>query len=362
MKARDVARLGRIAVTRAAREAVYLRSGVDVTRPSSIRAIVTERCNYKCLYCNHWRQESYPEEMSLHAWQQILGSLRDFLGYYVVQFMGGEPFVWRGFIELLEFCAAADIGWGVITNGSALTRSVAERMVRARPVNIDVSLDSTEATVHDRARGVSGSRDRVMAGISHLSQARSDAGARFPIRIKPTVDRYNYRDLEELVIWAAGQPGVVVDPSPVRLGGSAAQDRHYVGPGEESRLQDAMRQLVELKRAGWPIETTEAKLLAFGAHFRGEQTRHGYSECRVGLRNLNISPTGDVTHCWNFERIGNLHHQTAREIWQSEERSAQIEKTLHCSLAKGNLCGMACTAHRSFGQELKRGLMLLRAG
>jgi radical SAM protein with 4Fe4S-binding SPASM domain len=362
MRTLDVARLGRIAVTRAAREAVYLRSGVDVTRPSSIRAIVTERCNYKCLYCNHWRQDAYPDEMSLQEWQDILVSLRDFLGYYVVQFMGGEPFVWKGFIELLEFCAARDVGWGVITNGSALTQAVAERMVRAGPVNIDVSLDSTDVKVHDRARGVPGSRDRIMAGIRYLSQARSKTAARFAIRIKPTVDRHNFRDLEDLVIWAAGLPGVVVDPSPVRLRESAAQSRHYVGVDEEFQLRDTMRRLVEMKRAGWPIETTEAKLLAFGTHFRGEQTHHGYSECRVGLRNLNISPKGDVTHCWNFERIGNLRHQSARAIWRSQERGVQIEETLHCSLAKGNLCGMACTTHRSLAQEVKRGLMLLRAG
>ena len=121
MKIQDVARLGSIAVSRAGRELIYLKTGVDVTRPSSIRAIVTERCNYKCLYCNHWRQPSYPEEMTLQDWEQALMSLRLYVGYYVVQFMGGEPFVWKGFLELVEFCSAMSIGWGVVTNGSALS-------------------------------------------------------------------------------------------------------------------------------------------------------------------------------------------------------------------------------------------------
>ncbi|MCP3733216.1 radical SAM protein [Sphingomonas sp. MG17] len=362
MKATDVLKLGRIAVSRAAREAVYLRSGVDITRPSSIRAIVTERCNYKCLYCNHWRQQSYPDEMSLEEWQGILTSLRSFLGYYVVQFMGGEPFVWKGFVELIESCAANEIGWGVITNGSALTKSVAERMAQAQPVNIDVSLDSTDPAVHDRARGVAGSRDKVMEGIRHLSDARAAVGAQFPIRIKTTVDRHNFGGLEDLIKWAANVPGTIVDPSPVRLAAPDAQAHHYLGPAEWAQFEAAMMRLIEMKRAGWPIETTEAKLRAFASHFRGERTEHGYEECRVGLRNLNINPMGDVTHCWNFERIGNLRSQSAKAIWHSPDRQAQVERTINCSQAKGNLCGMACSSHRSLAQEVSRGLMLLRAG
>jgi radical SAM protein with 4Fe4S-binding SPASM domain len=361
LKTLDVARLGSIAVSRAGRELVYLKTGVDITRPSGIRAIVTERCNYKCLYCNHWRQPSYPDEMTLQDWQRALTSLREYVGYYVVQFMGGEPFVWKGFLELIEFCSTANVGWGVVTNGSALSEPNVQRIVAADPINVDVSLDSIYKDVHDRARGVTGSRDKVLEGIRFLSEERLRVGAQFPIRIKATVDRHNFRMLEDLVSWSAGVSGVVVDPSPVRLHKAEDQAYHYVKSKEAGALDLVIERLVQLKRAGAPIETSEAKLRAFGSHFRGETIQHGYDECRVGLRNLNINPAGDVTHCWNFERIGNLRHQSAEEIWGSPLRRIQLQQTLKCPHVSDNTCGMACSSHRNLTQEAKRGLMLLRA-
>ena len=34
-------------------EELYLRSGLDVTRPIAIYGIVNEHCNYKCRYCEY---------------------------------------------------------------------------------------------------------------------------------------------------------------------------------------------------------------------------------------------------------------------------------------------------------------------
>ena len=190
-----------------------------------------------------------------------------------------------------------------------------------------MSLDSIDKDVNDKARGMLGSRDKVLEGVQRLAEARAGAGAAFPIRIKTTVDRYNYGGLEDLVRWSAGVPGVLVDPSPVRLHKPEDQAHHYVRAEELQDLGSVVDRLVELKRVGWPIETSEEKLREFVSHFKGEATQHGYTECRVGLRNLNINPSGDVTHCWNFERIGNLRQQSAEAIWGSPKQRVQVRQT-----------------------------------
>jgi hypothetical protein len=69
MDFRLVARLGARQVSSLLREAVYLGTDIDVTRPSEIRASVTTRCNYKCLQCASWRLVP-PMEMTIDQWKK----------------------------------------------------------------------------------------------------------------------------------------------------------------------------------------------------------------------------------------------------------------------------------------------------
>src|ERR1035437_799755 len=108
-------------------------TGSDFTRPVFIRCTLTERCNYKCQYCNHWRQESYSNEMSLEEWKKAILSLKDFASPLLLQFTGGEPFVWPHFIELVEFCQSVGVDWAFITNGSAFaSEKTVRRIVAAK--------------------------------------------------------------------------------------------------------------------------------------------------------------------------------------------------------------------------------------
>ena len=117
MKTLDLINLGTKHVRNAFSEELYLRTGRDITRPVSIFAEVVERCNYKCRYCDYWRRPNYRDEMSIDEWKGALASLKEFIGSYHIEFAGGEPYIKKGFIDLLEFCKEQYIHWGVTTNG-----------------------------------------------------------------------------------------------------------------------------------------------------------------------------------------------------------------------------------------------------
>src|SRR5262245_55865485 len=154
MRLTDIVTLGRQRIAHEIQEALYLRTQMDITTPISILAHPTERCNYRCLSCDCWRRETYPPEMTLGEWCDALTDLREFAGPCTVQFAGGEPFVFKPFLSLVEWCNANGIRWGVTTNGSALSKTTAKRVVSAKPLNVDVSVDGSSAGVHDASRGV----------------------------------------------------------------------------------------------------------------------------------------------------------------------------------------------------------------
>ena len=135
MNTATLARLALKHAYNAAAEEIYLKTEHDYTKPVTFYGLVNERCNVKCRYCEYWRLASYKNEMSIDEWKESLLSVKDFVGTYSISFSGGEPFIKPGFLDLMAFCHANGIHSGVTTNGSALNRKNAQKLVAARPFN-----------------------------------------------------------------------------------------------------------------------------------------------------------------------------------------------------------------------------------
>jgi MoaA/NifB/PqqE/SkfB family radical SAM enzyme len=215
----DLALMGRLGLRQLSSilpEALYLSTGIDLTRPTEIRASVTTRCNYKRLQCGCWRCEP-GQEMSIVQWEMALASIKEFCGPYRIHFVGGEPFVKKGFLDLLEFCRERSIDFGVITNGSAFANEgVVSRFVAARPLKVDISVDGPTPDIHDRLRGYPGSLASIAADIGKLRDARHRLGVSFPIRIKATLNAVNFRSMTDLVTWAMEHGATSIDIEPIR--------------------------------------------------------------------------------------------------------------------------------------------------
>lgn len=362
MERRTALALARDVFLREAREELYLRTGVNVTRPSDIKITLTDRCNYRCAYCDHWSRERYRDELDVDQWRDIVDRLKSFLGRFTIQFSGGEPMLSPAFLPLVAHCHARGVRWGLITNGSLLRGRSLEQLVAARPLNVDISIDSSRAATHDAVRGVPGSLARLSGNLAALLQARAATGQSFPIRIKPTVHARNFDHLRDIVHWAQGIGDLLVDFSPVRLARGAVRDELYVAGDNALALLDAeIEALIALKAAGAPIETGVDKLRAIAAHFRGEPVRQGAAACRVGLRTLDIRPDGQVNHCWRFQNRGNLAQESPQALWR-RTRETVAAQALACEHAETRRCGTACTAHRSLAQDVRRGLLYLGMG
>src|ERR1039458_4562297 len=85
-------------------EEVYLKTGMDATKPVAFYGLVNERCNVKCQYCEFWRLPEYVKELSSAQWQAALLSVKEFVGEFSINFSGGEPMIKPGFIDLLCWC------------------------------------------------------------------------------------------------------------------------------------------------------------------------------------------------------------------------------------------------------------------
>jgi MoaA/NifB/PqqE/SkfB family radical SAM enzyme len=355
-------RHGYARIDRSLRERLFHRTGLDLTNPAFVQCTLTDRCNYKCQYCMHWRLNTYPEEMDASDWKGAIQSLRGFINPLLIDFSGGEPTIYPHFLELVEFCNSNNVDWIITTNGSSLSKDrFVKRLVAASPLKIDVSVDSASKNVHDGARGVPGSLERIEQGLSALIAERNSSGKRFPIRIKVTVHRLNASKLAPIVHWAKRIGATSIDFNPVRLWREeeintlSIKDRHQIDV-----LQAEVEKLIKLKLEGAPIETSVDGLQGLLSHF-SDSLEFGKARCRDPLRNFLIGPSGDVKVCGCSLPIGNIKRQSAKEIWHNKEAKLARLASLQCSLtiavAKGTT---SCTAHRSILDDVRRALMILR--
>jgi len=351
--------LGQLAIKHsrnAVAERLYRTTGLDVTRPVAIYGLVNQHCNAKCRSCKFWRMDEYAEEMSIEQWQSAVLSLKEFIGKFSINFSGGEPFLKKDFLALLEFCAEHGILAGVTTNGSCFTPEVARRLVAARPFNVNVSVDAPEPELHDHLRGMEGSFARICAGIERLAAEQTAQKISFPIIVKPTISAKNFHLLPEIVTWAGRIGATSVHFQPLERWSQETYDELWIGPLLAADFERIIERLLALKREGAPILNNEQSLRMLGAHFREEKAPREMLPCVVGLRNYFIAPDGDVKVCGFFAPLGNVRTQSAREIWHGRQAREIRRQTLECQ----SLCLATCTSQKTLRDKFRMAWQLLR--
>jgi MoaA/NifB/PqqE/SkfB family radical SAM enzyme len=340
-------------------EQLYLKTGIDQTSPISFYAIINERCNVACRYCDYWRMKSYVDEMSIDEWKRGLSSIKEFMGNFLISFSGGEPFIKPGLTDLLAWCGENGIQASVTTNGSALTERNAAKAVAAKPFNMNISVDAPNAEVHDYLRGYPGLFDKLSNGIRYLRAEQDRQGIHFPIGIKPTIGSKNFRYMPDMVPWAQSVGASYVSYQPMDRSTQETYDELWIEQPDWAELQTVVDRVIEMKRNGAPIMTPPHVLELFPAHFREEAAPREALPCRVGLRNFFIRTNGNVELCQKgFGVIGNIKTQSARDIWRGETARDVRKKTTECE----KLCLITCLSQKGFSDQVKMGARLLMAG
>ncbi len=355
----ELAKLGTKHARNAFAEEMYIKTGRDITLPVSIYGEVIERCNYKCRYCDYWRRPNYREEMTIEEWQAALLDLKSFIGQFHIEFSGGEPYVKKGFLDLVRFCHDNAIHWGVTTNGGAYkNKKIAEQTVAAKPFNINISIDSRDAQLHNYSRGIDNSLDEILAGLANIDAEKKRLGIDFPIIVKPVVHKLNFRQLPDMVYWVREIGATAVNFQPVEPGTKEVDEELWIDEADMPDLLAVRDKLLAMKRAGAPILNSELLLTMWPNHFRREKAPRETLPCRIGMRNFFIRSDGRVEMCWNFPAIGNVKTEKARDIWYGPDGRARRKETIECE----TLCLFTCLSQKTLGDKVKMGLTLLGGG
>ncbi len=202
---------GELRAGTAAGERLRDKHGREIT---DLRLSVTDRCNYKCVYCRTGNEGAQYSDLPIAEYARI-ARLFVSLGIEKVRLTGGEPLLRRGLVDLVREIAgmraafsdqpnAGPLDVALTTNGHLLA-GMAKDLKRAGLSRVTVSMDAVDPETFARITRVPGSFERVRAGI----RAAQDAGLG-PVKVNAVLLRgFNDGEIEAFAEFSRRE-GVIV--------------------------------------------------------------------------------------------------------------------------------------------------------
>jgi GTP 3',8-cyclase len=174
-----------------------------------LRVSITDRCNYKCVYCRTGELGAQYPELGIEEYFRLI-QLFVGLGIEKVRLTGGEPLLRHGLLDLirelgkLRTLAGEPLDLALTTNGHLL-EGLAGALKTAGLQRATVSMDAVDAPTFERITRVPGSFSKVLAGI----RAARDAGLT-PLKVNCVLLRgFNDDQVESFAHFARAEDVVV---------------------------------------------------------------------------------------------------------------------------------------------------------
>jgi radical SAM protein with 4Fe4S-binding SPASM domain len=287
---------------------------ISLSRPIHINFEIVSECNYHCVFCAAQWEKYRLTYLPTVQIKKIIDKLVN-AEIYSIFFTGGEPFIRKDLIEILKYAVDNGMNVTVSTNGSLITREVAERLNKIGVDEVQVSLHGLEKT-HERITKVPNSYYLTLRGIEYLHEAG------IGVIVASVGMKTNYRELPQLAREVADMGAIAYRV--LRLMPNKPELLDQVLEEEESRwlieeldkVRHEKKIEVEVHVPPGCFHTRYFNPLLF------PKFSHAYTSiCTACKASMAILSNGDVVPCIELKEIklGNILHQDIEEIWNTEK-------------------------------------------
>ena len=178
-----------------------MSEGKDSTHPAAKKQYtprlifweVTKGCNLRCIHCRATATELMsPADLPTDKALNIISQIADF-GSPILVLSGGEPLYRQDIFHLAEYATSRGLRTALATNGTLVTRDVAEKIKNAGIKRVSISLDGADAITHDTFRGIPGAFEAAIYGMRNLQQLGVS------VQINTTIARHNAHQLPDVL-------------------------------------------------------------------------------------------------------------------------------------------------------------------
>lgn len=264
---------------------------------------LTMRCNLRCEHCYIpvKRRATHTErELSLGEVQRILDEITE-AGCLWLLLTGGDPLMRRDFLDIYTYARRKGLIVTLFTNGTLLTRRIADHLAEWRPFNIEISLYGATQETYERVTGIPGSYAQCRRGIDLLLERG------LPLGLKTSVMTLNQHELGQMQSFASGL-GVQFRFDPIlnpALNGSARPVNLRLSPEEVVTIEKADPDRARL----WPEKFRNNEVVP-------SSERQMYL-CGAGRQGFHIDAAGRLCPCLVSRQTSyDLRNGSFKEGWE----------------------------------------------
>lgn len=166
------------------------------SKPRFLQVVLTTDCNLDCIMCglshsNHNLSKRFKE------------SILEYLPFVEnVIWQGGEPLLFKDFIELFDVSAKNNVFQTITTNGLLINDDILQIIENTKSnINLDISIDAVDKTTYEKIRR-KGNFDILTDKIKLIGQKNLSRKPNFRFGMQAVIMKSNYKQIDSMIDFA----------------------------------------------------------------------------------------------------------------------------------------------------------------
>jgi len=282
-------------------------------RPLQCSLYVTDRCNLDCAYCTEYdNSRPHPSLDDLMKW---IRKIRE-LGTMRIALVGGEPLTHPNIVELVRYCRELGFATSLTTNGFLLTRELVAQLEDAGLQVMQISVDRMTPSAITKK-----SFKTILPKLDYFSDSK------ISLHITGVICADTLPEAQAVLETGLAR-GI---PTEVRLVHADPLKRFRVDRGQREELEGFIDSMIERKRRGEKIHTSEAILNYQRSLLRGERVEW---TCMAGYKLFFVSAQGKFWICSMVHTDKHIMDVTLDDLYANyRKKSCQEGCGVYCAVS-----------------------------
>lgn len=300
--------------------------------PRNVTLTLNYLCNQRCVMCqikDHMFDKAH--QITPFEVKKIIDEMAE-LKIPDLVLTGGEPFLYEGIFEIIDYAKSKGIKTIMMTN-AFFEKEVAKKVVDARPDHLQISMDGSRPDIYDAIRGSAGAFNIVIDNIKRFVERR------LSVALTTTITGGNFMDLVNIARLAQGlgTKRLALRPAHVSNADPLSRDFHnvpfWIAPDNIGIFEKVCNELKDFN------ERTNFLDFCPGIELLPKYFRNGClppdGSCYIGFTRLIISynERGSYGVWMCRDMIGDIRKNTLREIWYGQQARKMRKAIKNCKEA-----------------------------
>lgn len=294
----------------------------DKKRPhlKSIQFELTSRCNERCIHC--YIPNAKKNSGSDMTYEQVCDIIDQFaeMGGLHVTLSGGEVFLHKDIIRILQYCRKKDMEICILSNLVALKDAQIPFIKSINVSYIQASLYSMIPNIHDSITLVKGSQIKTKSAIEKL------VAADIPVQISCPLMKAN-KDGYSSVLKYAQSLQIKAFTDYIMMAEADFNTENLANRLSLEETEKVIRDIIE-------FDIDYSKWLKKQRPILENIDLERYAKqplCGVGINSFCIAENGDIYPCpgWQSLMLGNIKEQKLKDVWEKSEKIKELRRVTH---------------------------------